>query len=89
MSGNDIDNPELTARKTLRRRCIRVRSCWCIPAATMTRIGADAESEPHRLRRCTGYARIVIETGVPIVPVVSIGGQETQLFLTRGDRLAK
>jgi 1-acyl-sn-glycerol-3-phosphate acyltransferase len=26
---------------------------------------------------------------VPIVPVVSIGGQETQLFLTRGDRLAK
>lgn len=37
----------------------------------------------------TGYARLAIETGVPIVPVVSIGGQETQLFLTRGDRLAK
>jgi 1-acyl-sn-glycerol-3-phosphate acyltransferase len=26
---------------------------------------------------------------VPIVPVVSIGGQETQLFLTRGTWLAK
>ncbi|MEO3758550.1 lysophospholipid acyltransferase family protein [Mycobacterium sp. B14F4] len=37
----------------------------------------------------TGYARVAIETGVPIVPVVSIGGQETQLFLTRGNRLAK
>ena len=37
----------------------------------------------------TGYARIAIETGVPIVPILSIGGQETQLFLTRGDRLAK
>jgi 1-acyl-sn-glycerol-3-phosphate acyltransferase len=37
----------------------------------------------------TGYARIAIDTGVPIVPVVSIGAQETQLFLTRGDRLAK
>ncbi|GAT08364.1 acyltransferase family protein [Mycolicibacterium novocastrense] len=37
----------------------------------------------------TGYARLAIDTGVPIVPVVSIGGQETQLFLTRGDRLAK
>ncbi|HYB37146.1 MAG TPA: lysophospholipid acyltransferase family protein [Mycobacterium sp.] len=36
-----------------------------------------------------GYVRTAIEAGVPIVPVVSIGGQETQLFLTRGDRLAK
>ena len=30
-----------------------------------------------------------MEAGVPIVPAVSIGGQETQLFLTRGNRLAK
>jgi 1-acyl-sn-glycerol-3-phosphate acyltransferase len=37
----------------------------------------------------TGYVRTAIETGVPIVPVVSIGGQETQLFITRGNRLAK
>jgi 1-acyl-sn-glycerol-3-phosphate acyltransferase len=37
----------------------------------------------------TGYARIATETGVPIVPVASIRGQETQLLLTRGDRLAK
>lgn len=32
----------------------------------------------------TGYVRTAIETDVPIVPTVSIGGQETQLFLTRG-----
>jgi 1-acyl-sn-glycerol-3-phosphate acyltransferase len=32
----------------------------------------------------TGYVRTAIEAGVPIVPAVSIGGQETQLFLTRG-----
>ena len=37
----------------------------------------------------TGYVRTAIETGVPIVPVVSIGAQETQLFLTRGHWLAK
>jgi 1-acyl-sn-glycerol-3-phosphate acyltransferase len=37
----------------------------------------------------TGYVRVAIETGAPIVPVVSIGAQETQLFLSRGDRLAK
>lgn len=36
-----------------------------------------------------GYVRTAIEAGVPIVPAVSIGGQETQLFLVRGDRLAK
>jgi len=37
----------------------------------------------------TGYVRTAIEAGVPIVPAVSIGGQETQLFLTRGNWLAR
>jgi len=37
----------------------------------------------------TGYVPTAVEAGVPIVPVVSIGGQETQLFLTRGRWLAK
>jgi 1-acyl-sn-glycerol-3-phosphate acyltransferase len=37
----------------------------------------------------TGYVRTAIECGVPIVPAVSIGAQETQLFLTRGTWLAQ
>jgi 1-acyl-sn-glycerol-3-phosphate acyltransferase len=37
----------------------------------------------------TGYVRSATEAGVPIVPAVSIGGQESQLFLTRGTWLAK
>ncbi|WP_422745967.1 lysophospholipid acyltransferase family protein [Mycobacterium sp. WMMD1722] len=37
----------------------------------------------------TGYVRAALESGVPIVPMVSIGGQETQLFLARGDSLAR
>lgn len=37
----------------------------------------------------TGYVRSAVDTGVPIVPAVSIGGQESQLFLTRGTWLAK
>src|SRR5262249_13205781 len=37
----------------------------------------------------TGYVRTAIETGAPIVPAVSIGAQESQLFLTRGTWLAK
>ncbi len=37
----------------------------------------------------TGYVTTAIETGVPIVPMVSIGGQENQLYLGRGEWLAK
>lgn len=37
----------------------------------------------------TGYVRSAIDARVPIVPMVSIGGQESQLFLTRGTFLAK
>jgi 1-acyl-sn-glycerol-3-phosphate acyltransferase len=37
----------------------------------------------------TGYIRTALQAGVPIVPVVSIGGQEQQLFLWRGELLAK
>ncbi|HET9154778.1 MAG TPA: lysophospholipid acyltransferase family protein, partial [Solirubrobacterales bacterium] len=36
-----------------------------------------------------GFIRLALAKDVPIVPVVSIGGQETALFLTRGHRLAK
>jgi 1-acyl-sn-glycerol-3-phosphate acyltransferase len=35
-----------------------------------------------------GFIRLALEQGAPIVPVVAIGGQETALFLGRGDRLA-
>jgi len=37
----------------------------------------------------TGYVRTAIENHVPIVPAVSIGGQENQLYLTRGVGLAQ
>jgi 1-acyl-sn-glycerol-3-phosphate acyltransferase len=36
-----------------------------------------------------GFIRLAKQKGVPIVPVVSVGGQETALFLTRGEGLAK
>jgi 1-acyl-sn-glycerol-3-phosphate acyltransferase len=37
----------------------------------------------------TGYVTTAVEAGVPIVPAVSIGGQENQLYLTRGQWLAR
>src|SRR5581483_6375707 len=36
-----------------------------------------------------GFIRLALEQDVPIVPVVSIGGQETALFLSRGEQLAR
>jgi 1-acyl-sn-glycerol-3-phosphate acyltransferase len=37
----------------------------------------------------TGFAKLSLELGTPIVPVVAIGGQETALFLGQGQRLAR
>jgi 1-acyl-sn-glycerol-3-phosphate acyltransferase len=36
-----------------------------------------------------GFIRLAQRKGVPLVPVVSIGGQETALFLSRGEGLAR
>jgi 1-acyl-sn-glycerol-3-phosphate acyltransferase len=36
-----------------------------------------------------GFIRLALEQNVPIVPVVAIGGQETALFLGRGEGLAR
>jgi 1-acyl-sn-glycerol-3-phosphate acyltransferase len=36
-----------------------------------------------------GFIRLALAKDVPIVPVVSIGGQETALFLSRGEWLAR
>jgi 1-acyl-sn-glycerol-3-phosphate acyltransferase len=36
-----------------------------------------------------GFIALALEQGVPVVPVVAVGGQETALFLTRGERIAR
>ena len=36
-----------------------------------------------------GFIELALEQRVPVVPVVAVGGQETALFLTRGERAAK
>jgi 1-acyl-sn-glycerol-3-phosphate acyltransferase len=39
--------------------------------------------------RRKGFIRLALQEDAPIVPVVSIGGQETALFLSRGELLAR
>jgi 1-acyl-sn-glycerol-3-phosphate acyltransferase len=65
-------------------------------AAVMVFPGGDYDASRPTLQQNvidfngrTGYVRTAIDAGVPIVPIVSIGGQETQFFVTRGDWLAK
>jgi 1-acyl-sn-glycerol-3-phosphate acyltransferase len=36
-----------------------------------------------------GWVKLALKEGVPIIPVVSIGGQETAWFLTRGETAAR
>ncbi len=36
-----------------------------------------------------GWVRLALEHDVPIVPVVAVGGQETSLFLSRGENISK
>ena len=36
-----------------------------------------------------GFIRLALDQDVPIVPVVAVGGQETALFLSRGESLAQ
>lgn len=65
-------------------------------AAVLVYPGGDHEvHRPSRQRNRIdfdhrqGFIRLALDRRVPIVPVVSIGGQETALFLTRGERLAR
>jgi 1-acyl-sn-glycerol-3-phosphate acyltransferase len=36
-----------------------------------------------------GFIKLALDSGVPIIPIVSVGGQETAIFVTHGDRLAR
>jgi 1-acyl-sn-glycerol-3-phosphate acyltransferase len=65
-------------------------------AALLVYPGGDEESvrpswqtSEVRFAGRKGFVKLALERDVPIVPVVSLGGQETGLFLGRGRRVAR
>src|SRR5919206_3029510 len=65
-------------------------------AALLVYPGGDYEVhrpiwERHKVDfgRRKGFIRLALEHDVPLVPVVAIGGQETSIFLSRGETLAR
>ena len=65
-------------------------------AALLVYPGGDHEtyrpswrSDEIQFAERSGFVRLALANEVPIVPVVAIGGQETALFLTRGERLSR
>lgn len=76
--------PGVAERALARQRLLLVYpgSDWdaCRPFAERDRI------ELHGRR---GFLRLALRTGVPIVPVVSVGTHEQLVILTRGDTLAR
>jgi 1-acyl-sn-glycerol-3-phosphate acyltransferase len=65
-------------------------------AAVLVYPGGDYEVhrpswERHRIDFAgrKGFIRLALAENVPIVPVVAVGGQETSLFVSRGEHLAR
>jgi 1-acyl-sn-glycerol-3-phosphate acyltransferase len=72
------------------------RRAFALDAPVLVYPGGDYESfrpswhsERIEFGDRKGWVRLALESGVPVVPVVSLGGQETALFLTRGERAAR
>jgi 1-acyl-sn-glycerol-3-phosphate acyltransferase len=72
------------------------RRAFAMDAPVLVYPGGDVEtfrpswhSDRIELAGRKGFVRLALDEGVPIVPVVSIGGQETALFVTRGQHLAR
>src|SRR6478752_5374025 len=76
-------SPENMARALERDAALLV-----YPGAAHETFRPSWESDQVDFAGRTGFVKLALEHEVPIVPVVSIGGQETALFLGRGRRVA-
>jgi 1-acyl-sn-glycerol-3-phosphate acyltransferase len=75
--------------ENMRRALARGAALLVYPGGDHETYRASWRSAEIDFAHRTGFVRLALEYGVPIVPVVSIGGQETALFLGQGEHLAR
>lgn len=75
--------------ENMRRALARGAALLVYPGGDHETYRASWHSAEIDFAHRTGFVRLALEHGVRIVPVVSIGGQETALFLGQGERIAR
>ena len=76
------------SRTNMRRALLRDAALLVYPGGDHETFRPSWESSEVGFCGRSGFVELALEHRVPIVPVVAIGGQETALFLGRGQRLA-
>ncbi len=75
--------------ENMRRALARSAALLVYPGGDHETYRASWHSADIDFAHRTGFVRLALKHGVPIVPVVSIGGQETALFLGPGEHIAR
>ncbi|HSO98840.1 MAG TPA: 1-acyl-sn-glycerol-3-phosphate acyltransferase, partial [Solirubrobacteraceae bacterium] len=76
------------SRDNMRRALEKDAALLVYPGGDEETFRPSWESSTVAFAGRTGFVKLALEFGVPIVPVVALGGQETGLFLGRGRRIA-
>jgi 1-acyl-sn-glycerol-3-phosphate acyltransferase len=75
--------------ENMRRALARRAALLVYPGGDHETYRASWHSAEIDFAHRTGFVRLALKHGVRIVPVVSIGGQETALFLGQGEHVAR
>ena len=76
------------SRRNMKRALGRDAALLVYPGGDHETYRPSWESSEIDFAGRTGFVELALELGVPLVPVVAIGGQETALFLGQGRTLA-
>lgn len=75
--------------KNMRRALVRDAALLVYPGGDHETYRPSWESDEIDFAGRSGFVKLALEMGTPIVPVVAIGGQETALFLGQGRGIAR